>query len=137
MLGGGGMSLMPAAGAQPVGVDDDDPDDLAEPERDDRQVVAAHPQRRRAQDHAGDHGDGDRDRQRQEERPVPVLRGQDAGRVGADGVEADVAEVEQAGVPDHDVEADRDQRVRRHAEQHAAEVDAGGGEDGGRSIGRA
>ena len=76
--------MMPGGAAEPVGVGDRDPDDLAEAEGDDREVVAADPQGRRAQDHAGHHGDRDRDRQRQEERPVPVLRGQHAGGVGAD-----------------------------------------------------
>ena len=42
--------------------------------------------------------------------------------VGADGVEADVAEVEQAGVADDDVQAEGHEDVGRDGEQHAAEV---------------
>ena len=109
-------------GAQPGGVEDRDPDDLAEPEGDDGQVVTAHPQCRRAQDHAEDHRDTDRDRNHQQERPARVLGGQDPRRVGAGGVEPDVAEVEQPGVPDHDVQADCDQGVGGHGRQHAPEV---------------
>ena len=100
------------------------PDDLAEPQRDDRQVVAAQPQRREAEDQAGERGDGHRQRHARQPRPrgaeepgrpdlVPraVRAGEQRDRVGADGVEADIAEVEQAGLADHDVQADGDDRA--------------------------
>ena len=119
MLGGRAMLVMPPAVTEPLGVVGDQPDDLAEAERDDRQVVAAHPQRRRAEDDPGDHRGHDRDREHQQERQCACCDGEHADRVRADGVEADVAEVEQAGVADHDVEAERDQHVGRHGEQHA------------------
>ena len=61
-LGGRGTSVMPGAAAEPVRVDSGEPDDLAEAERDDGEVVAAHPQRRGAQDDAGDHRGDHRDR---------------------------------------------------------------------------
>ena len=57
MLGGGGMSLMPAAEPSQLELTSDDPDDLAEAEGHDGQVVAAHAEVGRAQDHAGDHRD--------------------------------------------------------------------------------
>ena len=85
------------------------PDDLAEAERDDGQVVAAQPQRRCAEQDAG----------RASSTPIAtgsasshgqagVLEVSTADGVGADGEEADVAEVEQAGLADHDVEPEGD-----------------------------
>ena len=82
---------------------------------------------------------GDRHRQRHAGQPRPVRAeepvradlvpravraGQQRDGVGADGVEADVAEVEQAGLADHDVEADRDERDHGELRHRAAEADA-------------
>ena len=117
---------------------DDDPDDLAEAERHDGQVVAAQPQRRPAQDDPGDHRQRDRDRDadRPGHRPVlgqvePLLQPLDHRRlrgaeerhaVRADREEADVAEVEQAGQADDHVQADRDEHVDGAGEQHTRPV---------------
>ena len=113
------------------------PDDLAEAERDDRQVVAAQSQRRGAEDQAAQrsHRHGQRHtgqpRPRRAEEPggpqlVPrTLRaGQQRHGVGADGVEAHVTEVEQTRLPDDDVEADRDDRDHRELSHGAAETDS-------------
>ena len=114
---------------QPPEVGGAEPDDLAEAEGDDGEVVAAHAQRRPAEHHAEEHRHGDGDRQHEEERPGEVVDREHAGRVGADEVEADVPEVEQPGVPDDDVEADGDQRRGGDTEHHPAEVDLLGRDD--------
>ena len=109
-----------------VAVDREAVDDLAERERDDRDVVAAQAQRRQADDHPRD---GAQIPPRRDEEEVQVdagqvrgeLAGQDvdavaavdrrevvggkpADRVRAEGVEGDVAEVQQAGEADDDVQ---------------------------------
>ena len=88
----------------------DDADDLPGGDRDDGQVVGPQAQRRGAeqqrQHDAGGEADEDADPQRP---PVRVRR--DAEAVGAGGHEADLAEVQQAGVPEVQVEADRGQGV--------------------------
>ena len=104
-------------------------DDLAEAQRHDGQVVAAQLQRGRAQQDAEDarpaaapagitihsgmcrpsgniaaiHGEG----------LGQVRRGQQAVHVGTDGEEGDVAQVQQAGIADHDVQAQRQQHVQQ------------------------
>ena len=106
----------------------EDADDLAEAERDDREIVAAQLQRRRAEQHAGAAGDQGAERDHHPPRRVQAARkrrrdrregvgqlrrGEQAEHVGADRVEGDVAEVEQAGVADDDVEAERQQHVEQ------------------------
>ena len=123
-----------------------DADDLAEAERHDGEVVTAQPQGRRTEEDAGDqrHQDGDRDADRERDRPLlreaePALqrlddrrvgRPEQGDRVGAEGVEADVAEVEQSGQSDHDVEADGHDHVDDDQEQHARPVRPARGEVG-------
>ena len=104
-----------------VQVVEEDADDLAEAERDDRQVVAAQLQRRRAEQHAEQAGDRRADRQDDPERQVQaeVRRREQRVDVGADGVERDVAEVEQAGEADDDVEAERQQHVEHREVEDA------------------
>ena len=90
---------------------EEDADDLAEAQRDDREVVAAKLERRRAQQHAEEAGDGGADRQDDPERQVQieVRRGEQRIDVRADRVERDVAEIEQSGEADDDVEPERQQ----------------------------
>src|SRR6266545_4549810 len=118
----------------------DDPDDLTEAERDDRQVVAAQPKRRPSQDHSGNHRECHRDgyADRPADRPLlgqvvlllnPMRHGrggrtEQRHRVRADREEADTAEVEQAGQPDHDVQTHRDDHVDGDGEQRARPVRA-------------
>jgi hypothetical protein len=97
-------------------------DHLAEPERDDGQVVAAQAQHRQPEQDAGERGHQEphheehvehRGRQRERsaaEEHVAVRRADDGPRIGADGKERHVAEVEQTGQPHHDVEAERQRR---------------------------
>ena len=110
-------------------------DDLAEAERHDREVVAAQAQRRNADQHAEQRGEDRSDQDHEPGREVDaeravrhgaaedpaaravqaaaeLLRGQPAGHVGAAGEERHVAEVEQAGVADDDVQADAHDRER-------------------------
>ena len=90
---------------------EEDPDDLAEAQRHDREIVAAQLQRRRAEEHAEEAGDGGADRQDDPEREmkVEVRRGEQRVDVGTDRVERDVAEIEQSGEPDDDVEPEGEQ----------------------------
>src|SRR6478752_6696875 len=85
----------PLRTAEPLRVDEAQAHDLTETERDDGEVVAAHAQRRGTEDDAREHGRTDRDGHDDDPREVGVLGAQDTHGVGADRVEADVAEVEQ------------------------------------------
>ena len=102
-----------------VPVEQDDADDLAEAQRDDGQVVAAQAQDGKAQHDAEARGEQAGQRQAGPEAQPEGLREQGVG-VGADGVEGDVAEVEQAGEADHDVQAPA---------EHDVDQDGGGDVD--------
>ena len=111
-----------------VRVPDELRDDLAEPERHDREVVAPQPERREADDDPDERGERARDdedepevevdarkvaphRRAEMERHVLELDGRQPARdVRARGVERHVAEVEEPGVPDDDVEPERHHR---------------------------
>ncbi len=109
-----------------VPVEQDDADDLAEAERDDRQVVAAQPQHRKAEREPETGGEGAGHRQALPEAEAEMRRYQRVA-VGADRVEGDVAEVEQPGEADHDVEAPAQHHVSEHedAEIEPVAVDEG------------
>jgi hypothetical protein len=96
-----------------VEVIDEDTNDLAETEGDDCQIIAAESQRRKAEQHAEAGGDQRANRQQHPERPVQaeVRRGEEAEQIGSDRVEGDVAEVEQAGKTDHQIQAEREQHI--------------------------
>ncbi|MCY1435761.1 hypothetical protein D9M71_518680 [compost metagenome] len=99
----------------------EDADDLAEAQGDDRQVIAAQLEHRRADQHPADGCGHRRQWDDHPHRPVQhaldqasqlqVRRSEQGVQVGADGVEADVAHVKQAGVADDDVQAQRQQHV--------------------------
>ena len=108
-------------------------DDLAEAERDDREVVAAQAQRRQADQNSDQSREAAGDQEDEPEREVDprqlprdpdgaeverplveLLRGQPGGGVGAGRVKGNVAEVEQARVADDDVEADGHHRHDHH-----------------------
>ena len=91
-------------------VEQDEPDDLAEAERDDGEIVAAQPQHRKAEQEAGEGGEDAGERQTDPERKADILREQRIG-IGADRVEGDVAEIEQPGEADHDVETEAEHGV--------------------------
>src|SRR5439155_21891776 len=94
--------------------------DLAESQRYDRQVIAAEPQRRcpqqRPEAGRGEHAD----EQQQPEwemdlvvqgTAIQLARGEHADGVGVDGEEGRVAGVEEAGIPDHDIQPDGEQDI--------------------------
>ena len=107
-------------------VDEHEADDLAERQRDDGEIVAAQAQHRKAEQHPPESGEDAGDGQADPERPRPERRqrgrdhvgGDDRIGVGADGVEGDVAEIEQSGEADDDVEAPGEHHVDEdlHAE---------------------
>ena len=96
-----------------VPVEQDDADDLAEAQRDDGQIVAAQAQHRKAQQDAEAGREQAGQRQAGPEAQAEGLREQRVG-IGADRVEGDVAEVEQAGEADHDVQAPAEHDVDQH-----------------------
>jgi hypothetical protein len=97
-------------------------DDFAEAERDDRQIVAAQPQHREAEQEAEGRRGQRRDRQALPERQPEILVEHRVG-IAADRVEPDVAEIEQAREADHDVQPEAedhvDQRERRDVHRAA------------------
>ena len=106
-----GDAVRPAGHLVPV--QQHDADDLAEAERDDRQIVAAQPQHRKAEQDAEARRQQAGERQALPEAEAEVVRQQRVG-VGADRVEGDVAEVEQAGEADHDVQPPAEHHVDQH-----------------------
>ncbi|MNN20809.1 hypothetical protein D3C81_1341050 [compost metagenome] len=97
------------------------PDDFAKAQGDDGQVVAMHPQHRKAQYAPGQRR---RDRRQWQHSPeaqaqVLVTQGQ---AIGADGVEGHVAQVEQAGKAHHDVQAQAQQHVDQAEDDHGQQV---------------
>lgn len=101
--------VRPRGAVQVVG---GDPEDLTEAEGHDGEVVAAQPQRGRADQDAEHQGGGRADQDRGPEGQVQVEgraggSGDHGGGVGADPEEGHVAEVEQAGEADDDVQAER------------------------------
>ena len=130
------------------GVLEDARHDLAERERHDRQVVATQPERRGAEDHAParrEHRGDDQDEEEVDVDPRDVRaeraldRGQDVDALavvdrpellgaqpahdeGADGEERDVAEVEQTGEADDDVQAQRHDHVGQGLDRRVEQV---------------
>ena len=122
--------------------------DLAEAQRHDRQVVAAKLERRRAEQHAEDAGDAGAERQDHPERQMQaeVRRREQRVDIRTDGIERDVAEVEQSGETDDDIESEcqhdvehreiqdahprlagqrRNERQERERERHQRDADPG------------
>ena len=92
-------------------VDVDPAHELAERQRDDREVEAAHAAQRRKADQrtgAGPHQSARNERQRK--RHLEVIH-EEAGRVGTYPEERRVRERELPQIPDHDIEADPDQHI--------------------------
>src|SRR5215208_460994 len=119
--------------AEVVGVLEEARDDLPEPQSDYRQVVPPQPQGGRADDHAAQPREGRGDEEEDPEGDVypgrvlagdrgrggpereahlpEVAGGEPADGVGAEGVERDEAQVQEAREPDDDVQAQRQQDV--------------------------
>ena len=102
----------------------DGDEELPEEERHDREVVAEQAPRRQRDEEAEDRRRDDDDRDDRERVPVqPELRrGEHRVAVRAEAVEGDVAEVEQPGVADDDVQPEREQHVEQRVEADADDV---------------
>ena len=108
---GRGMPVMPfGPPVTRLPVDQHQADDLTERQRDDREIVAAQPQHRKAEQHAPERGKDAGERQADPERQVEGRRQQRVG-IGADRVERHVAEVEQACEADDDVQSPAEHHV--------------------------
>ena len=101
------------AAGQALPVDDDEADDLAERQRHDGEIVAAQPQHRKAEQHAPERREDAGERQADPERQAEIGRQQRVG-IGADRVERDIAEIEQAGEADHDVQSPSQHHIGQH-----------------------
>ena len=99
-------------------------EELAEEERHDREVVADETARRQRDEQAEQNRRSGRDDQDQRRRPVLVelARGQHRVDVGAEAEEGDVAEVEQPGCADDDVEPQREEHVDQRVEADPDDV---------------
>ncbi len=94
------------------------PDDLAEAEGHEGQVVAVEPQHGQAQENARSRGHADADQEEDEEPPrrqregaspehlIGLGRSEDGPGVGSDREEGDIAQVQEPGQPHHDVETE-------------------------------
>ena len=94
-------------------VDQHEPNDLAERERDDGKIVALEAQHGEAEDDTPESGEQASDGQADPERPdaerrsvagITLVAIERVG-IGADRIEGDIAEIEQASEPDDDVQA--------------------------------
>jgi hypothetical protein len=108
------MPVMPFGPPVNLPVDQHDADDLAEAQRDDREIVAAQAQHREAEQHAEEGGQGCRRAAGRCQKDRSKLRRQQRVGIGADRVEGDVAEIEQAGEADDDVQAPAEHDVGQH-----------------------
>ena len=106
--------------------EDEDDERLPEEERHDREVVAEQPAGRDSEQEAENRRRDDDDRNRHERRPVDVVlrRGHQSVEVGAEPEERHVTEVQQAGVADHDVQAQAEQDVEQREDSVGEEVAA-------------
>ena len=103
-----------------------DTDDLPEAQRDDGQVVAAHPDHRSTDQQPRDRRHDDRHGQRSPPGPLEGEagrdgRGQHADGIGPHGEEGHVPQVEHPGQAHHDVEAEAHQQEQSHVGEHLRE----------------
>ena len=101
------------AAGQALPVDDDEANDFAKRQRHDGEIVAAQPQHRKAEQHAPEGGENAGERQADPERQSEIGRQQRIG-IGADRVKGDIAEVEQAGEADHDIQSPAEHDIGQH-----------------------
>lgn len=109
------------AAGQALPVDDDEPDDLTERQRDDGEVIAAQPKHWKAEQHAPECREDAGQRQADPERQVEIGRQQRVG-IGADGIERDIAEVEQAGEPDHHVQSPSEHHIGEYEDAEVEQI---------------
>jgi len=114
-----GIELMPAPPPDVDPVDQHEPDDLAEGERHDGEVIAAEAQDREAEQDAPQGCENPGERQADPERQAEGGREKGVG-IGADRVEGDIAQVQEARETHYDVEAPAQHHV---GEDQDTEVD--------------
>ena len=126
---GRGMPEMPSGPlVRIVPVDDHDPDDLAEGERDDGEIVAAQAQHRETEDQPPAGGQHPGHRQADPEAEIEIGREQ-SERIGADRIEGDVAEVEEAGEADDDIQPPAEHAVGEDDDRLVHPVAVGEGQE--------
>ena len=108
------------AAREPRFVQEEEPQDLAEAEGDDGEIVLPEPQRDHRQPGARGGGEPDRRGPREDERHAPD--GQQGGRIGADGEEGDGAEVHESRHAPLDVQAERHERADADQRRDGREV---------------
>ena len=108
------------AAREPRFVQEEQPQDLAEAEGDDGEVILSESQRDHRQAGAGRGGEPHRRRPREDERRAPD--GQQGGRVRADGEERDGTEVHEPGQAPLDVQAERQERPDADERRDGGEV---------------
>ncbi|MNI09935.1 hypothetical protein D3C73_630230 [compost metagenome] len=91
-------------------VDQHEADDFTEGERHDRKIVSSQPQNRETEDNAPERGQNAGHRQEQPEGEAEMGRQQRVG-IGADRVEGDITQIEQAREADDDVETPGEHHV--------------------------
>src|SRR5699024_9622074 len=91
-------------------VDQYEADDFAERQRDDGEIVAAQSQHRKAEQDTPEGGKNAGERQQRIEGEAEGL-GEQRVRISADGVERDVAEIEQAGEADDDIQPEPEHHI--------------------------
>ena len=107
------------AAGQVLPIEQDEADDLAEAERHNGQIVAAQAQHRKAKQDSGERRQNAGKWQADPERQAEILGDQRVG-IGADRIEGDVAEIEEAGEADDDVQPEAEHRI---GEDQNAEIE--------------
>ena len=118
-LGDAGHPVGPVGHLGPI--EEDDADDLAEGERHDGEIVAAKPEHGKAEDDAPQRGGGAGDRQANPEAQAE-MRGEQREGVGADRIEGDIAEIEQPGETDHDIQSPAEHDVSEHQDRQVEQI---------------
>ncbi len=118
-LGNAGDAVGPVGHVGPV--EQDDAHDLAEGERHDGEIVAAEPEHGEAENDAPQRGGGAGDRQADPEAQAE-MRGEQREGIGADRIEGDIAEIEQPGEADHDVQPPAEHDVGQHQDRQVEQV---------------
>ena len=90
-----------------------DADDLAETQGDDGEIVTAQAQHRKAQQKTEQRGHGPGGDQTGPEADAEIHRQQGIG-IGADGVETDIAQIQQPGQPHHNIQSQAEHHVDQH-----------------------
>ena len=118
-LGDAGDAVGPVGDVGPI--EQHDADDLAEGERDDGEIVASKPEHREAEHDAPKRRRGAGDRQA-DPKAQAEMRGEQREGIGADGIEGDIAEVEQPGEADDDVQPPAEHDIGEHQDRQIEQI---------------